>query len=604
MAISAGGTRRATLAVAIVGILLIVAAVASGHARGWAVAFASRRLGRPVHVQGALSIRAGLAGPTISFTDLSIDEPAWAGPGRMASVARGRIDLPWSVLVGDSRVRAVALDGVRLALRRDAQGRTNWLSAGTQAPPRSPQVDSFVLKDGVVDILDAQRSVSFHGVVGADASPEGSTLKLAGGGITEGQAWSADVAVARNRRGPPAYDLDAQIGLQSPAAPSRLHFKGRLTLSGKRRLDGALAIAGPDLHAFAHLGDLPLPRTPPYQLTLRIAVADGKVRLSDASGRVGASDLEGAMTIAPQQGLRRIEASLHSRSLRVSDLLAVASGGELTGPRKPGRLLPDGAINATPLRKLLGTVSFAASSVQAPAAPTIRDLRLGVSFDRGLISADPIALDLARGRAVLRVRLDVRGVTPRIGFDADVHGADTGDVFKGGARAPLQADFDASAHLQGSGASLAAAAAAASGDAQFHAFDGRLQQVQAEVLSANLARGLISLMTKTRGDVGLRCAVGRFRVLNGQARATELRLSTDVGGAVGYGGLDLKAQTLDITLRPDGAASGPTSVRIDGPIAHPKATLALDDPRTVLRKALGGLVHAAAPSVAPGSGCG
>ncbi len=605
MAILGSRAKVLAAAVAILAVLGVIVAAAVGDARNWAIAVASHRLGRPVHVDGDLSLRAGLAGPVVRFTDLHVDQPAWAGPGRMASVARGRIDLPWSVLLGDGRLRAVALDGVRLSLRRDAQGRVDWTGNGAGAPLRPPRIDRLVLTDGVLDVQDLQRSVGFHGVMSADATPAGSELKLSGAGTSEGQPWTARVSVARKPSGPPAYALDATLALQGPSGPSSARFLGALALSAPHRLEGALAISGPDLHAFGHLGNLPLPRTPPYSLGLRITAGGGRAELDAISGRVGASELEGAMTVTPQPGGRRLQADLRSSSLRISDLFAVASGGELTARPRTGRLLPDAAINPVPLRKLSGEIRFTAAAVQPPTTPTIRSLQLRVRFDQGVISADPLTLQLApRGRAVLHLRLDVRGATPHIGFDADVKGADTEDFSRTGvAGAPLQADFDASAHLQGSGASLAAAAGNASGDASLHALGGRLKAVPAEVLSANLARGLISLLTKRQGDVRLRCAVARFHVQDGEAKATALRLSTEAGGAAGYGGLDLKAQTLDITLRPDGAVSGPTSVRIDGPIAHPRATLALDDPRAVLRKALGGLMHAAAPTPVRDTGC-
>ena len=69
--------------------------------------------------------------------------------------------------------------------------------------------------------------------------------------------------------------------------------------------------------------------------------------------------------------------------------------------------------------------------------------------------------------------------------------------------------------------------------------------------------------------------------------------------------MDLGAETIDLTLRPVNAlAGGVTSVRIDGPLAHPRATLALDNPVGVVRHALTSLLKPAQSSVPAQPGCG
>ena len=589
-------------------LLLIVAgwsAASAGWLRRWPIQAASKRLGRPVHVDGELSVTPGLGGLTVRFTRLHVDQPAWAGPGHMLWIDRGLVRLPWSVLVGSGRLEDVELDGLQLALRRNASGQSNW-SAPDGGPPHAPGgLGRLVVRNGVLDVQDLQRGLSFHGAVAASTEEAGaSTLTTRGDGLLDGRRWSLKLVSAQQVFGSSQYALSTDLALEGPPAGSSAHFEGALSLTGRPQLEGRLAAAGPDLHAFSQLTGLPLPRTPPYQLSSHIVATRGQVRLDPVGGRIGSSDVAGTLTVAPQPGGRRLDADLRSRSLRMSDLLAVASGGQLVGPRQhAGQLLPTAPIQGGALRKLTGVLHLDAASVQAPTTPTIRSLQLTVRFDHGLVVADPLALRLAHGRGALRTAFDVRGPIPRLSFDANLENADTGEVFKA-AGSPVQATFNAAMRLQGSGPSLAAAAAGASGAFELRALNGRLQEAPADVLSADFVRAVISLLTRNRSSVELRCAVARFQLAHGQARATDLRLSTDLGGVEGYGGFNLAANTMDMTLRPTGALSGPTSVRIDGALTHPKATLALDDPGHVLAKALKDLANHRSPPQPGAPGCG
>ena len=581
----------------------VLGLAAAGGARGWATAALSRRIGRPVHVDGQFSLTPGWGGLTLGFTHLRVDQPSWAGPGSMIAVDRGLARLPWTVLIGDARVQDVELDGVQLTLRRTADGRADWKSAGQTRTPALPDVGRIIVHHGVIDFQDAERSVSFRGAADAVVDHGASRLSVSGAGLAAGAPWRASVVSSQAVFGSARYDLVVRAALDQPAGRSSVDFNGRLSLSKGGELTGRLAGAGPDLHAISQVTHLPLPRTPPYQLQGQIAASGKQVRLDQVTGRIGASDVEGRLTVTPAPGGRSLDGDLRSRSLRISDLFAVASGGELT-KRRPGRLLPDAGINAAPLRKLSGQVRFVAAHVQPPTTPTIDGVRLVAVFDRGRVAAAPLVLDLAHGRAVLRSLLDVRGPVSHLDFSAEMQGVDTADIFKAkGRTSPLQARFNAAIQLQGSGGSVAAAAAHSVGSVSLRALGGRLQEIPADVLSANLARGLISLLSRSQAEVALRCAVARFQVVDGEARATDLRISTDVGGAVGYGGFNLGAETVDLTLRPSSALSGPSSVRIDGPLLHPRATLALDDPGGVLRKTLNGLLPKPRPAPAGVSDC-
>ena len=578
--------------------LMALAVGAATHARSFVLAELSRRIGRPVHVDGELSAHAALDGLTLRFAGLHVDQAAWAGPGAVLKVQRGVVVLPWTAFLGDVRVQDLQLDGLTLDLRRDLQGRANWLEGARHRAARLPRIARLTLHGGRLSYQDPGRVLTFQGTVAVASGAAGPpVLTIKGDGRTEDGVWSLDARSTTDFAGSAPYLLSGRLLVDKPSGRSAAQFDGRFIPAGGR-LEARLESAGPDLHDLAHLINVPLPHTPAYHLHARIDRTPKATRLQDLSGLIGASDIAGVLTITPTPGSRHLDGVLRSRSLRMSDLLSVASGGQLIRARRQGRLLPDTPFNPVPLRVLTGAIRLSAASVQGPA---IRSLQLLATFDHGRIAAAPLALSLAHGRAVIGFVLDLRRPVPQVRLDADLKHADTLDFRSGG---PLQAEFDGAIHLQGAGPSLSAAAAHAAGDIRFSARRGHLQKMRAAVLSGNLVQGVTSLVSGSRADIPLQCAVARFEVRDGQAHATALHLATGLGGVTGSGGFKLASETLDLTLQPASSPmTGVTSVRIVGPLTHPKATLSLSNPVRVVGHVLGGLFNPVAPRP-PLFGCG
>ncbi|WP_174299537.1 AsmA-like C-terminal region-containing protein [Caulobacter sp. S45] len=579
-----------------VGILLVGLAIvglgAGVRTRSFTLAALSHRLGRTVHVDGELSLHPHLTSFTVRFTRLHVDQPAWATPGAMVWVDRGTVTLPWTSLLGDVRLQDVQLDGLRLDLRHDSQGRPNWSDGRARPPPRLPRIARMALRNGGVAYQDPSRALSFQGAISVASGATGPpVLAVAGHGRIEDGVWTLDARSTADFKGSAPYILSGHLTVAEPSGNSDARFSGGFA-PRDGHLQATVAATGPDLHDLSHLINVPLPHTPPYSLQTRIERTPERTRLQGLSGRVGASDIAGAMTITPAPGGRHLDGALRSRSLRVSDLLSVASGGQLSHARRQGRLLPEVAINPAPLRRLSGVVRLSAASVQAR---SIRSLRLVATFDRGRVAAAPLTLDLAHGQAKIEFVLDVRRSVPQVRLDVDLQRADTSDFRQpGGAPAPLQAVLDGAIHLQGAGSSLALAASHASGSVQLTALTGRLQRKQAAVLSGDMVQGVLSLLARKPADTPLRCAVARFQVRDGKARATALRVVSGLGAVTGSGGFNLASETLDLTLRPAAPAMADvTAVRIAGPLAHPRATLALGGAASLISHTFDGLFKAA-----------
>lgn len=115
--------------------LVMLAAFPWGVLRETVEQEASKQVGRPVTIGRIERLDSFSFAPTIAIHDVVVPQAAWAGPGTLAHITKARVRFSaWAVLVGRFEPLSVEIDGLRLALARDAQHRVNWRKDG--APPR------------------------------------------------------------------------------------------------------------------------------------------------------------------------------------------------------------------------------------------------------------------------------------------------------------------------------------------------------------------------------------------------------------------------------------------------------------------------------------
>ncbi len=129
-----------------------------------------KKFGAPVHI-GALERRDVFSfSPEIEARSVRVGQPAWAGHGDMATIERLRIRLPiLKLLTGTIAPRSIDIDGLSLALVRDADGRTNWggrRPGGSDSSP-PPAIGTVRINDGRFTLKDAKRHLDIAGTIEA-----------------------------------------------------------------------------------------------------------------------------------------------------------------------------------------------------------------------------------------------------------------------------------------------------------------------------------------------------------------------------------------------------------------------------------------------------
>ena len=117
-----------------------------------------------------------------------------------------------------------------------------------------------------------------------------------------------------------------------------------------------------------------------------------------------------------------------------------------------------------------------------------------------------------------------------------------------GSPPPLEGLLSARAKLHARGNSVRKAAANATGAVTFVVPSGAMRKAFAELTGIDVLNGLGLLLTNDKSSTGLRCAVAQFDARDGTLTAKQLTLDTDDVLVQGQGTVNLKDETLDMSV--------------------------------------------------------
>ncbi|HEV2363970.1 MAG TPA: AsmA family protein [Caulobacteraceae bacterium] len=502
-------------------------------------------------LRGHLLVRgAPWAGPTPV-----LDAPNLVIDTRLTPLMRGRLVLP-----------LVEADGARIRLLRDAAGRESWSSGGKGQNLRLPAIEHLVLRDGVIRYDDIGRKLHFRGDLASSQEIGGggaAVFRLVGAGQLNKAPFRALItggALINVKKTTP-YRFRAAIA----SGATRIGVAGDILHPFDfGQMTGALKVSGPNLGDLTNLTALALPRSPPYSLAAGFARRGSFWALRRLSGRVGRSDLAGSISVDHGGARPLLSADLSSRFLDLADLGAAfgaaprRTAGHVLSPQQKAtaarlaaehKLLPDTPLNTGSLARMDARVSYHADRVMAGRTP-LRSLAMKVAIEDAVLSIDPLQLNLPQGRLGGLVRIDARSPTrPATLIDLALSGAQLQTfIGKGKPNPPLEGQLYARARLAGDGDSIAAVAGTSNGTVAVVSPRGEIRQAFAELTGIDLSKGLYLLLSKNQSEIPINCAVFDFQARNGVLVSRDIVLDTPAVEDTGKGDIDLRNETLNLTL--------------------------------------------------------
>jgi uncharacterized protein involved in outer membrane biogenesis len=555
------------LAVVVLGIIVLVLLWDWNWFKGPIERRVEAQTGRDFEIGGNLDVDLGWT-PTIRADALVFGNAKWSKEPTMASADRLEFDIELKPLLFEREVRipVVRLDKPKLLLERGPQNAGNWQFGDDEEGGMDPQFRTVWIDDGQLQFVDAARKTDIDVAVSTaepgdkDSAPP---IVVEGGGRWEGNRFTingrAESPLALRDKERP-YRIDARASAGATHAHARGTLLDPLQL---RDFDLQLALSGQDLEDLYPLLGIATPSTPPYNLDGHFTRDGDTWHYDDFKGTIGDSDLAGDASV--RTGERTfLKANLVSRRLDMDDLAGFVGAPPQTGGSESAnaeqkqlaarqaarsRLLPDTEYELEKLRAMDADVRWKAHRINTRKLP-IDDMDAHLLLDNGLLRLEPLNFGVAGGDIRSTIRMDARESTIRTRANISARGLNLPQLLP---TVDLARDaigkVGGHVKLSASGNSIAKMLATSDGSAGLGMGRGQISNLLMEWAGLDIAEALKFLI---RGDrkVPIRCAFGDFKVDNGVMTANSLAFDTTDTIIVGEGTINLRDETLDLTLRP------------------------------------------------------
>lgn len=563
---------------------------------------ASTALGREVVIGGDLDVDIGWV-TRIRIEDLAVANAPWARAPQMANIDAidAAIDV-WKLLGGRIHLPSVSVESPRLFLARNEKGKTNWtFDGGGQKDSDGkrgelPIIEEFTTKNAV--ILFEQPDPADNVEVTLDTltlrqEPPDQDIRLSADGQYQKQPLELRLAAGSfaDLQGGDPYPLDLKL----TAGNNKAAVSGTIGDPAKMQdLNLMVDFSAENAADLYPLLGLALPPTPPYRIKGQLTRQQTTFSLADFDGRLGGSDLRGSISVDLGGERPKMKGDLRSNKLDFVDLLPAVGAprnpqpdGEVQTSERPGKVLPDKNIDLSRLRAMDADVTFRSDKIVTTTIPLDR-FAASLTLQDGTLRLQPVSFEIGKGGVDLYTSLYGSQEPVAVDIDARVRQMNLKDLLRNTPFVEESAGiFGGRVKLSSTGTSVASILGNANGQVSLIMSGGKMSLLLVELAGLDIAEAL-GLIVSGDKPTPIRCLVADLPANNGVFQAEPIVLDTEDTVIVGSGGINMKEETLDLTMTPYAKDFSPLTLRtpisIGGTLASPDA---FPDPAGIGNETLG-----------------
>ncbi len=535
-------------------LLAILAIFPWGVLRGAVTREATERFGRPVTIGSVHRVDNIGFHPVIAVEKLQIPQADWAGKGDFARMERAEIRFSvWPLLKGSFVPEDIRVSGLRLALVRDKQGRTNWSRPGEpEEGGSSTDLQGLTITDGTISYRDAKQDRD--AVLRITADPD-KGVRADGPGSVRGapvRIMFTGAAVKPGRWPFAATITGNTLSMTARGTMDRPFDTDAMTLDLTAKAD--------DLKRIDAVIEAGLFQTRPVALSAHVRHERPRWTITDLKGRIGRSDLAGHLTVDKKAGRTVLDGEVTARQLDFDDLSSAEGRAEAAAlERRIGpRLVPNTRIDISKIDTTDGTIRFRVGRVvSAQGSSPITGLAGRMTMDHQLLTIGDIRMALREGVVTGRAVIDQRNgrKMPHLALDLRLTGA---SVLSLSGQTEITGQVAARAKLAGSGETVRDAVGRSDGRIGLAVANGSLPDRYAAALGFDAGAAFIGDSKRA----SLRCLILGVDMKNGTGRADPLIVDTSRSRLDGTGTVSFPDERL--ALRLTGAPKHDATLRLAG----------------------------------------
>lgn len=552
--------------------------------RGPVSRIVENKTGRQLLIDGDLIMHLRWPNTRINTSHLRFANPQWAEAKDMIDVKNVALSLHLpSLLRGAVFLTEVRLDEANVALEKSLDGRKNWLLDRYQKDENSNvKINTLAVNKGLLTYKDPLQKTDIQADLSTTrnpARPDAALVFKARGkyiGLPlEAQGSGGSLLSLRDQT--LAYPIDIRGSIGPTSASAQGHVTSLLTFS---TLNLNIDLRGGSLAQLYPLIGVVLPDTPPYKTKGRLIRNANLWRYEKFNGLIGKSDISGTLdvdtNISPRPSLK---GNLHSKSLNFADLGPLI-GSETTqspanGPRE--RILPTSPFRTERWKKMDADVTLKADSIIRNKALPINNLSTHLRMRNAVLTLDPLKFGVAGGTLAGSIRLDGNTSTIQASTNLKANKLHLAQLFPTLESAKTSIGLvNGEFELQGKGNNVANMLGSSNGRFTLVLNEGEISKFLMETSGLHI---LEMLQIKLGGDrnIKIHCGIADFGVKQGVMQSRTLMLDTDITRLTATGNIDMRTETLDLTLTQKSKkfsliALRPT-IHVRGSLAKPKASV-------------------------------
>jgi AsmA family protein len=588
------------------------------------------RTGRELTLGGDIHLKIGLV-PALVVENAAFQNAAWGSRPEMAKIRRFEMHVALMPLLSKRiELKKLILIEPDILLETDPSGRSNLTFQTEKKPAAEPvkevspggikipsfTINRFEVTKGVVHYRDGASgkttSLGLDQLALTAENPESPTnLKLKG-------SYGGRPIEAEGTVGPLSGIMDS--GKPFPVKLSGKAFDASFTAEGsikdvgaQRGIELRFTLKGSDLADFGKAAGRPLPLHGTYDFSGRLTDPAPKTyRVSELKASLGDSDAAGTVQIG-LGGLRpKLVASLSSRRIDLRSMMSQESGPPTTAKgssqsktARRDRLFPADPLPLESLKQVDADVGFQAGEILLPQV-SLTQVSAKIDLTGGRLAIKPFKAQLTGGSLEGEVDLQTEGRTALLRTEGKVDQLDVGRILKEtkGIQ-PFEGRMNADFNLRGEGASVAAIMGSLNGKSVMVLRQGKVDNKYLDALGGDIGSGLLKLfgLSREASSTAVHCFVSGFAFKDGRADTTALVVDTDQISLIGEGEINLKNETLNLSLSPSPKGAGAKdragrimsglgdlarTFKLGGTFARPSLTLDTTQTAVSIGKLIGG----------------